>query len=173
MSSSKEISSQNRPWVRCFARLCDYCLLKLFLTAQLILVATITGKLLNFPSYKAWFFAIPFSWIVVETLLLSTWGTTPGKWLLTTSIRDIRGNKLSHQTAFLRSAEVWVKGVGLGVPIICCITQIISFNQLTKPLGKTSWDLNGECIVNHSRLNPLGVMGVIAIIGINAVLGYY
>jgi uncharacterized RDD family membrane protein YckC len=104
-----------------------------------------------------------FLWNFVEAFLLSTWGTTLGKWLLGTSVRDIRGNKLTYNAALSRSFQVWIKGLGLGIPIISFLTIINSYYKLTGKFGKTSWDFQVRYSVQHKKLNPIGVIMVIVI----------
>lgn len=153
-----------RPWVRYFARMTD-----LF---SFSLVGNFIFALVAPSSYYFIYYYIPellfgvimlFLWNFVEAFLLSTWGTTLGKWLLGTSVRDIRGNKLTYNAALSRSFQVWIKGLGLGIPIISFLTIINSYYKLTGKFGKTSWDFQGRYSVQHKKLNPIGVIMVIVI----------
>ena len=91
---------------------------------------------------------VVFVWIAIETVLLSTWGTTPGKWLLGITLRTRQGGKLDAGAALRRSFNVWLKGLGLGIPIVCLITLAASHKRLTKQ-GETSWDA-GRHQVRHA-----------------------
>ena len=48
--------------------------------------------------------------LAIEPLLLSTWGTTPGKWLMGLELRDHAGKKLSYREGFWRTWGVLWKG---------------------------------------------------------------
>jgi len=43
---------------------------------------------------------------------------------------------------------IWFAGQGLGIPIAALITNIHSYNRLTKD-GLTSWDQSGQLTVNQ------------------------
>jgi len=98
---------------------------------------------------------ILFFWVFVETILLSTWGTTPGKYLLNITLRDSNGEKLSFSKALKRSFFVWFIGLGLG--LITLITLIMACNTLEKN-GKTTWDRYGGYIVSHKKVGMLRVL---------------
>ena len=150
LKAPQEINHQ-RPWIRFFARWTDMAVFQFFLL------------MLNIEFSFVVYISI-YGWIFIEAILLSVWGTTLGKWLLGTTVRDIRGNKLTYQSALARSFEVLLKGLALGIPIVHFITLIISYNQLTGNWGKTSWDLNGGYQVKHKKINPLGAIVVIIIV---------
>ncbi len=60
---------------------------------------------------------------VLEPLLLSRWGYTPGKWLLGLRLRDARGRLLDYGEASVRTWMVLAQGMGLQIPIVslvCC-----------------------------------------------------
>jgi len=101
--------------------------------------------------------AILFFWIFIESFFLTTWGTTPGKWILNTRVRNISGDKLTFQQAINRSFSVWTKGMCLGFPIVFLITFIISYKNLKK-YGKSSWDIKGEHVVLHKKISPIRII---------------
>jgi uncharacterized RDD family membrane protein YckC len=86
-------------WFRVLARICDYCLF--FLTASVITLVL--------PFFYGPFFyyylaiAIPLLWAPLEALLISKWGTTPGKALLGLSVRDAVGFKLPYSLSLKRA----------------------------------------------------------------------
>ncbi len=55
--------------------------------------------------------------LVLEPLLLCTWGTTPGKWLLGLELRDERGGKLRYSQGLERTWRVLWTGYGLEIPV--------------------------------------------------------
>ena len=55
--------------------------------------------------------------LAIEPLLLSTWGTTPGKWLLGLELRDHTGGKLSYMDGLQRTWGVLGAGYGFEIPV--------------------------------------------------------
>jgi len=95
----------------------------------------------------------------VEAILLSTFGTTPGKALLGITVTQADGSRLASGTAFNRSFQVWMGGVGFGIPFVTIITQIVGYNRLTKE-GATSWDQALDLRVSHAQLSTVRWIGV-------------
>ncbi len=152
-----------RPWVRFWARQFDYATFALvfafasvFIYPEILKMQQIGFSLL-----------IAFLWAFVEPFLLSTWGTTPGKWFCRVFVRDANDKKLTYSVALGRSINVWVRGVGFGIPIVSTITGIVAYNKLTAN-GQTTWDAEGGFKVTHRKI------GVIrTIIFIVLIAGYY
>lgn len=145
--------SQVRPWVRYWARSVDMWIgaiaIGLVLTFTAPGVLRIHNVLLTM--------LISFVWVFIEALFLSTWGTTPAKWLLKITLRDSRGYKLTFSGALSRSVSVWCGGIGLGFPIASIVTLIISYRKLTRE-GITRWDRDGGFAVSHGRISTLRVV---------------
>ncbi len=137
---------QVRPWVRYLARTLDTCMCWLTLGR----VCAVTGLNAEIPPF-AIVLLVPFLWLFMEALLLSTWGTTPGKWLLRTWVADAMGKRLTFADALSRSFSVWFIGLGFDLPVITVITRIVSYCKL-KSEGMTSWDREGRCAVIHERI---------------------
>lgn len=105
------------PWRRFFARSLDLALLGMLLTLPELLVLRLNpsqiggvlGTLLN--GYLSWGLLL-----VLEPLLLSTWGYTPGKWLFGLVLRDSDGEKLTYGDALRRTVQVFGRGEGYNVP---------------------------------------------------------
>lgn len=172
--------SQIRPWIRYFARSFDFCLGAL--GALVVFIAI----LLLFPSSWYWFSAYGFfeeySYtsavvtfvfaILAEAVLLSTWGTTPGKWLLRVNVRSFEGNKLSFSEAMSRSFWAYLKGTAFGIPLVSFVTLIVAYSTLNKQ-GKTSWDTAGGFTVTHDRIGILrGVVAAIVILSTIMLFAY-
>ena len=106
----------SHPWRRFFARSLDFGLCRLLLNAVLALGFRFQagdGLLWTLlMSYLTW--AVQF---VLEPLLLSTWGYTPGKWVLGLTVRNAEGGKLSFSQAAARLAGVFCRGEGYGIPL--------------------------------------------------------
>lgn len=110
----------------------------------------------------------PLGWLAlaiypfVEALLLSWWGTTPGKALLRVRVRKNDGRKLSYAEALSRSYSVWTRGLGLGIPLVSLFTLIGSEGKL-RTSGRTSWDGAGGYVVGHQQIGALRIIAAVAI----------
>lgn len=144
--NEKDVSN-NRPWIRYWARYLDIIIFSLFLG---IFLGIFAPSILD-SSDIFLTMLILFVWIFAESVCLSSWGTTPGKWLLRTHLKDSNGNKLSFSVALNRSFAVWLRGMGTGFPIVTLFTLISSYNNLAKT-GTTSWDKEGGFIVTHNKV---------------------
>jgi len=153
----KEISSaprQVRPWVRWWARMFDLYIFSLVGGTILGLVAPSALRLVaeDNNQFLAGMIMI-FAWVFVESLLLSSFHTTPGKWIFRTKISMASGESITYASAFNRSLEVWWRGLGMGFPVVPLITSIVAYRQL-KRNGVTPWDKEGGFVIAHE---PIGV----------------
>src|ERR1019366_5158957 len=69
---------------------------------------------------------------LVESVLLTLWGTTPGKVAFHISILRPNGEKLRLPVALKRSYASWIRGAFAGIPPIFLIAMIIAYNNYTK-----------------------------------------
>lgn len=103
------------PWRRYLARLLDHSLCILLLNALLVLTLRFTfGEgVLNtlVQNYLAW--GVQF---LLEPLFLSTWGTTPGKWIFGLKVRNADGGKLTFREAAARLSDLFWYGEGWSLP---------------------------------------------------------
>lgn len=135
-----------RPWVRYWARYIDmYYLIVLIMILQKLLFPT---QQLDLNLLAVGVYII---WILFEAQFLATWGTTPGKWLLKTKVRDTNHNKLSLKTSLIRAFLVWF--IGLGMAIFTPFAEIIAYFNL-KNRGFTVWDKHLGCNVIHEDFGP-------------------
>ena len=56
--------------------------------------------------------------MIFEPILLAAWGYTPGKWILGLKVRREDGRKLAWDDAVVRTALVFLYGLGLGIPFV-------------------------------------------------------
>lgn len=138
---------QSRPWVRYWAR-----------TFDTLMFAMLAGFVLEltFPSIletsDALFgIGIAAFYNVVEPLCFAACGTTPMKALLKVRVRNKDGSKLSYFRALRRTVNVWIRGEGLGIPVVSLITHITSYSRLNNH-GATSWDVDGGYTVSHQEI---------------------
>lgn len=78
-------------------------------------------------------------WAPVEALLLSSFGTTPGKWLFGIRVERLDGGTLTFSQALTRYILLWVKGEWFGVPVVSAIPYFLAYRKLGRT-GDTSWD---------------------------------
>jgi hypothetical protein len=100
--------------------------------------------------------------IFFEPMMLSSFGTTPGKSLLGIKIRALSGKKISYSTGMRRGFLVWLNGMGMGIPFVALFTMIIAYSKL-KRNGITSWDERCRISVIHGQLSIFRVILFITI----------
>jgi uncharacterized RDD family membrane protein YckC len=144
------------PWRRFFARLFD-------LYAFILVLAVVLG--VAFPElfedlgssrgmdlvYNIVGLA---AFAVFEGFCQNIFGGTPGKSLFGMHVRSNDGNKLGLSVSFKRSFLVWLKGWGLGIPIVGLVTLIVGYTTLTNK-GQTSWDRDLHCMVVTRELSTI------------------
>ncbi len=150
-----------RPWVRFLARHIDIyifaiiiCGLWMIISPSIFLKSRIMFGLITI-----------FIWIFVESVFLSSWGTTFGKWLLKIKVRDKEDKKLTFLVALKRSFLVYLKGYGLGMPIISIFTELSAYNKLINN-GITTWDEDCQLVVSHQAIGIIRSAVAIILIGI-------
>lgn len=161
-TSSKDIQTpeisgpQIRPWVRYWARMIDLLLFSLLLGFVIGIiyppVLEINDTLLGI--------ILLFVYVFVEPIMLTSWGTTPGKALLRVRLRKSTGDKPTYSEALSRSFSVWLRGFGLGIPLVSLITLITSYNKLTKK-RITTWDEEGDFNVSHRIIGAIRIIVMI------------
>lgn len=147
-SIKTEDKVNHHAWRRFFARIVDIYtlgfawLFLIFIALNYLSVDTSAfSKALDNDIVASWIMA--FLWIPVESFLLSTFGTTPAKWLFGISVTTSDEDRLTFSQAFKRSFLVAIQGMSLGI-----ITQAFAEHRLSNT-GTTLWDSNVGCVVNH------------------------
>lgn len=102
------------------------------------------------------------TWVIIEAILLSTWGTTPGKFIFNLQLTDLNNSKLKFNAALGRSLNVWMKGMGFGLPLITIITFINSYDTLKKN-SVTAWDKN-KFILTHKKIGFIRWMVILIVV---------
>lgn len=140
--------SQVRPWVRYWARSAD------FLVFCLVggIIAMIIWPQLGETNDTLLGIILLLAYNFVEPMMLASLGTTPFKWLLCIRVRNHDDTKLSYLRGLHRTFSVWLRGQGLGVPLIALFTCISSYKRLTTD-GITSWDSDGGFTVSHQTVS--------------------
>jgi uncharacterized RDD family membrane protein YckC len=101
-------------------------------------------------------------------LCIGATGSTPGKWAFGIRVVNGDGYPAGFGRALHREIGVWVYGLGLGIPIVTLVTQVIAYQTL-KRTGSSSWDAETHTSVrylNHTLLTRLraaaAVLGLVA-----------
>ncbi len=159
---------QARPWIRYWAR-----------TIDIFLFALLAGFVLGF-IVPALFEINDFVFNIVllalmtfyEAACLALFSATPGKAMLRVRVTQPDGSRLTFGAALARAFRVLVRGLGVGIPLVALITQIVGYQNLTRD-GITSWDRDGNVLVSHQTIPAWrGLLIVIGMVAAIAGLGY-
>jgi len=158
------LGGRHHPWRRFMARTIDSCTSGLALFLSLIFVSTAAMpeqtagfvEVIQNPAIASAVLLI--IWLPFEAFLLSSFGTTPAKWLFGIRVSRPDGAPLSFMAAIKRSLLLFVQGAGLGLPLITYVTQFFAYQRLTRT-GTTRWDASVNAVVHHKKW---GVIRVIA-----------
>lgn len=93
-----------------------------------------------------------FLWNFVEAAFLALWATTPGKGIFRIRVRTQDGRRLGYGQALVRAFSVWFRGMGMGIPFITVITNLVARHKLLEH-GETTWDANGDYRVHHAHVS--------------------
>jgi hypothetical protein len=145
---TQPVIGQARPWPRFWARRLDIYLFTLFFG---FFLGFVYPELLFMGELALGFVALFIYVVLVEPMLLATWGTTPGKALLKINLRTAAGEKLTYADGLNRNFNLWWKGLGIGIPLLTTIAWIIAYDTLSKN-AKTSWDRDGNFVVMHEEI---------------------
>lgn len=168
---NKSAHNEIRPWSRYWARFIDYSFyLVLGIIFMIVMLAVFGGSQTGYTIGSAiWFAVFLGGWVLIETSLISSIGTTPGKWLFKVKVRNLDGSILSFKQALKRTVHVWFSGTGLGIPLVCLCTHIGSYNKLTSS-GITAWDENGGYQVSTKKLGVVRTIIAVTLIFFSYIL---
>ena len=151
------------PWRRYWARTIDMLMLWIpivyllgyFLPSYFTLIIESSGGIKN-SAFTIYMAVLPFV-MLGEAIIMGTTGTTFGKWLLNINIvRKQDGDKLSFSEAFERCFLIWIKGLGLGFPLVSIFTMLVAGNNIKKNIN-ASWDDSVSADVQCGPLSALKV----------------
>jgi len=168
MDTVDEEVSQQRPWVRFFARMTDYYIFSMLFSLLIsimfpdfmeqmsqMLIQQTSPENSEGTGYQSILFillfrvVITFVWVFLEAYSISRFGTTFGKNLLGTRVLDKNGELLPYDRALKRSYGVWLKGMGAGFALVSWLTMIFGYQMLKKD-GFNSWDKDADSKVVHT-----------------------
>ncbi|MEM9479242.1 MAG: RDD family protein [Verrucomicrobiota bacterium] len=165
-SDEKDYSAPMRAWIRFWARNLD---VTYFMTGTLV----VTGATGWMDMYEfmdpnsasvspAYVVILLGAWAFVESALLSSFGTTPGRALLGVKLTDGEGEFLSTSLALKRSFFVWFRGMGFGLPLLNIVMAGLSYMEVVRT-NTTWWDDRTGSVVTHKRVRFARVLMAIAI----------
>jgi hypothetical protein len=163
----KENITHVNPWIRCIARFFDYALFFLLL----LFSRKFFNGHLPFGKYEH---LIPFEyfiWVPIEALLLSTWGTTPGKFFLKTKFKQGKKTRFEFVSAMKRSFSVWMRGMGMGIWGINVLCLLTAYHKL-RAFHITSWDRDDHTQVTHYPIGRWRIY-VAVFVAAASILYYY
>jgi uncharacterized RDD family membrane protein YckC len=105
--------------------------------------------------------------IFFSGIFIGLTGTTLGKWIFGTRITQPNGKPIGIKAALAREFDVFVRGLGLGIPFVVLITCLTSYSTLTAN-KICSWDDRKPWVVTHRELDAkqvfMGIAGFIALV---------
>lgn len=138
---------QCRPWVRYWARTLDFLIFSLlaggligYFAPEAVIMPEVMFELVLLLAYN-----------FVEPAMFALWGNTPIKAFFRIRVRNQQGLKLSYGEALRRNFHIWIRGNGMGIPLVSLFTLISSYSQLSNR-GITPWDANGGFRVSHQKV---------------------
>jgi hypothetical protein len=108
-------------------------------------------------------------WLPIEAPLLSTLGTTPGKWVFGIKVRTQTGGKLAYPTAISRAVRVFFQGMALSIPLVSLVTLIVSYDRLTKT-GVMFWDRDMRTAVSYEEMTNVRLTGCVIAVTLWAII---
>lgn len=153
-----------RPWRRYFARMFDLTLLSAAAGSVLgIVIAAASPELfervfVNGPINNRFVDSMVSMILVIPILavLIGLFGTSPGKWFMGVRVTGRNGRPIGLRAGLAREFNVYLRGLGLGIPVIALFTCIGAHNHL-KEEGACTWDERKPWVVTH---RPSGVRQV-------------
>lgn len=127
------------PWRRYFARSLDLSIMALLVYGVLFLVFRVNINYI--PAFLKWLLGFV-EWgllIPLEALLLSRFGTTPGKWIMGIHLENADGRRLSFGQAADRAWTVFIRGQGMNLPLYDLWRNWKSYKDV-QDLETLEWD---------------------------------
>ena len=168
-----EFLSTARPWARYWSRMFD-------LTIWTIVTGYSVG--VSFPSvvlkiseatggneYLLGIVLLPLA-MMVDSVCMAAFGQTPGKAIAGIRVVQIGGDRLSFAEAFARDIQVYVKGLGLGIPIVALFTLVASHSKV-KSGQETSWDesVGTRVIVDGASVARTSLIAILYVLFLTAI----
>ncbi|MCH4886232.1 RDD family protein [Acidaminobacter sp. JC074] len=154
----KRVNRVKHPWRRFFARSLDMAIYSIIITTFEALVLHVDTSGQPFVSILETFIAILIM-LALEPLMLSTIGTTPGKWIFGLVIRKTDGRKITYGEGFQRTFVLLGKGLGFQLPIYTLYRQYVSYKDCSDG-EELAWD--EDLAYSIKDLSGLRILGYFA-----------
>ncbi len=148
---------------------------RMFDVTLFIMVVAMVRVMQGFNPYEVleptqqFLYHIPY--VLIDALMIHVYGTTIGKKLFGITLRTAEGGKLGLGESLLRSARVWV--LGLGMFIIMPLSLLFSW-IISRRLGRYLWDIPKNYQV---EVKPIGrfsiVIALTMIFGLSSLIYYH
>ncbi len=135
------------PWLRFLSRFLDYAWFLLLLWGLKILCKNFIPPA-KYASFAPFEYA---AWIPLEAALLCFFGSTPGKKFLGIQLWRGRQKKFPFRIALKRSFQVWLRGLGMMIPVINVFCLGFSYYRLVVT-KTTSWDREEAIQVRYTSV---------------------
>jgi uncharacterized RDD family membrane protein YckC len=146
---NRAVDLADTAWHRWFARVwLDYFFASMLVGIAVGIAAPDSGILKNNWAIL-WIAAL--IWIPLEAALLSSFGTTPGKFLVGLRVVSSEGEHLSYSQALARALQVWVNGMAFVIPVVLLFTFVGQYKRL-KAGKNTSYDESGGYVIVRTPL---------------------
>jgi len=164
--------TEAKPWLRFLARKIDMVIYLIIAIIPIMLLFFVLGFFgVNGLSDDDSFFSLLFGlifiliMIMIESIMLFWWETTPGKKLLKIKIHKENGESFNFGDTLERTTRLWFSGLGLGLPIISILAQIVAYANISEE-GIASWDKKAKMYITHDEISNIRVVIAIAVAAI-------
>ena len=82
---------------------------------------------------------VTLAWFFLDAAFVTTFGTTPGKWLAGLNVVDSEGQRLKPGRSLARSMLVYAFGWGFGLPLLTLLSWLCTFIRV-RQVGNAVWD---------------------------------
>ena len=142
------------PWRRYFARMFD---IYIFVVLFFMFLGVTFPRLFatDEKSYDSLFGLIGIAaYVIFEGFWTNVFGASLGKRLYGIRIDRTNGEAITLGASFQRAFAVWLKGLGIGIPIVSLFTLVTAYQTLNRE-GQTTWDRDFHFRIDHARLSWL------------------
>ena len=162
-----------KPWSRYWSRMLDIHLWSwpvTFGVAALFPAQTNALLVYDERGYALFFLSLPLI-MVVDAFCLALLGNTPGRAIVGIRVETIRHQRLPVPIALYRNGLVYLKGLGLGIPLVALWTLISSVYNASAG-EQTSWDKDLYTRVYDVSSGPVRTFICAILVAISIWAGY-
>lgn len=144
------LTAVGHPWRRYFARMAD-------LSLYGVLWCAVQYLLLRWWPPNEFFYSLLTQYcmyalmFLFEPLLLCTWGSTPGKFIMGLRPGNVSGDKLTYPEALKRTFMVFGKGMGYGIPIYNLV-RMYKCRKATLDNELLEWEDGSSYVMKEMRV---------------------